>query len=201
MNEDPSPIEQQERVTLRPENLRGLAHPLRLRLLGLLREDGPSTATKLAERVGQSSGATSYHLRQLADYGFIIEDPERTNAGRERWWKAAHRVTDVPKAEIRNAPLEADGFLRALAAELYQKMDAFISELPTMPEEWDESSTMSDTMLRLTAKEAKQLRREFIRLMERYRQDQPGVEGPAGAERVVVQVQVMPQLRGNEPTS
>jgi DNA-binding transcriptional ArsR family regulator len=197
MPEDPTPIEGQDRVVLGPQNLRGLAHPLRLRLLGLLREDGPSTATKLAERVGQSSGATSYHLRQLADYGFIVEDPERTSAGRERWWKAAHRITDVSKPEIRNTPVEAEGFMRALAAELYQKIDAFVSELPTMPEEWDESSTLSDTMLRLTPEEAKELRRELIGLMERYRQDAPGVAAPAGAERVILQVQLMPQPLGD----
>jgi DNA-binding transcriptional ArsR family regulator len=61
----PEPFEQ-DAVMLDPHNLRGLAHPLRVRLLGLLRSDGSSTATRLAERLGQSSGATSYHLRQLA---------------------------------------------------------------------------------------------------------------------------------------
>ncbi|NEE24033.1 helix-turn-helix transcriptional regulator, partial [Streptomyces sp. SID7982] len=46
--------------------LRSLAHPLRIRLLNTLREFGPATASKLGERLGESSGATSYHLRQLA---------------------------------------------------------------------------------------------------------------------------------------
>jgi predicted transcriptional regulator len=60
-----------------PRSLRGLAHPLRLHLLGLLRADGPATASQLAARTGQSSGATSYHLRQLAAYGFVVEDTGR----------------------------------------------------------------------------------------------------------------------------
>jgi DNA-binding transcriptional ArsR family regulator len=64
----------EDQVRLRAEMLRGIAHPLRVRLLDLLREDGPSTATRLAERTGQSSGATSYHLRQLAAYGFVVEE-------------------------------------------------------------------------------------------------------------------------------
>src|SRR5215831_7404684 len=72
-------------------NLRGIAHPIRVRLLALLRDDGPSTATRLAARTGLNSGATSYHLRQLERFGFVVED-ERTG-GRERWWRAAHRVT------------------------------------------------------------------------------------------------------------
>ena len=53
--------------------VRALAHPLRLELLDLLRFEGPSTATLLANRVGESSGTTSYHLRQLARYGYIEE--------------------------------------------------------------------------------------------------------------------------------
>jgi DNA-binding transcriptional ArsR family regulator len=79
----------EEVVTPDARSLRGLAHPLRLQLLGLLRMDGPATATQLAERTGQSSGATSYHLRQLAAYGFVIEDLDRTTGRRDRYWRAA----------------------------------------------------------------------------------------------------------------
>ena len=70
---------------LDPRRLRALAHPLRIQLLSLLRKDGPATATLLAKRLGESSGATSYHLRQLAAYAFVEDDPERSKAGRERW--------------------------------------------------------------------------------------------------------------------
>jgi predicted transcriptional regulator len=63
-----------DRVELNATNLRGLAHPIRVKLLGALRLDGPSTATRLASRLGLSSAATSYHLRQLAAYGFVVED-------------------------------------------------------------------------------------------------------------------------------
>ncbi|MGH3491934.1 MAG: helix-turn-helix domain-containing protein, partial [Sciscionella sp.] len=79
--------------------LQSLAHPLRLRLLGLLRLFGPSTATKLAARCGESSGLISYHLRNLADAGLVVQaervdlaDVEQTG-GRERWWKAARLTT------------------------------------------------------------------------------------------------------------
>ncbi|HZB35626.1 MAG TPA: helix-turn-helix domain-containing protein, partial [Gaiellaceae bacterium] len=53
------------------ETLRAFVHPLRNRLLGALRIDGPATASELARRFDESSGATSYHLRQLARYGFV----------------------------------------------------------------------------------------------------------------------------------
>jgi predicted ArsR family transcriptional regulator len=59
---------------------------------GLLRIHGPATATSLATRLGINTGQTSYHLRHLADHGFVVDDEERGN-GRERWWKAAPQST------------------------------------------------------------------------------------------------------------
>ena len=46
--------------------LRGPVHPLRGRILEQLQYRGPATATILGERLGESSGSTSYPLRQLA---------------------------------------------------------------------------------------------------------------------------------------
>jgi DNA-binding transcriptional ArsR family regulator len=65
--------------------VRALAHPLRLRMLEALGQ-GAATASMLARDLGESSGATSYHLRALAAAGIIVEDLERRK-GRERWWK------------------------------------------------------------------------------------------------------------------
>src|SRR3712207_9537790 len=61
-------------------------------LLALLRSEGPSTASRLGQRIGESSGTTSYHLRQLAGLGFVEEVPGQGTA-RERWWRARHRRT------------------------------------------------------------------------------------------------------------
>jgi len=68
--------------------LRALAHPLRVEIMNELSDFGPATASMLAERLGESSGATSYHLRQLAKHDIIVEDTER-GSGRERWWRMA----------------------------------------------------------------------------------------------------------------
>lgn len=187
-------------VHLNPHNLRGLAHPLRSRILSLLRLDGPSTATRLAERLGQSSGATSYHLRQLATYGFVVEDDERTGPGRERWWRATAQFTDLSRRTARESVGEAEGFLRALATECAQEIDGFVSELPTLPPEWDEGWTISDRVLRLTPAEAKRLRKEIATVVARYRQDQPGgaPDAPATSERVILQVQVLPRVQRDD---
>ena len=71
--------------SLGAKEVRALAHPLRLRMLEAL-SNGPATASMLARDLGESSGATSYHLRALAASGIIVEDLDRRK-GRERWWK------------------------------------------------------------------------------------------------------------------
>lgn len=71
--------------TLDMESLKGLAHPLRVRILDVLTTYGPQTASSLADRLGESSGSTSYHLRQLERHHFIHEVAGRGSA-RERWW-------------------------------------------------------------------------------------------------------------------
>jgi DNA-binding transcriptional ArsR family regulator len=169
--------------------LRGLAHPLRVRILGLLREDGPATATTLADRLGQSTGATSYHLRILANYGFVVDDPER-NVGRERWWKAAHRSTRLESPEL--PPAEAEGYLRAVAAQYADRVDRFLDEMASLPRQWLDPFTISDWRLRLTLEEARELNEAIFAFAERYRRDGDDVPYPDGAEKVAFQVQILP---------
>src|SRR6202034_4268220 len=73
-----------------PRALRAYAHPVRMKLVGLLRTEGPLTATRAAELLGESSGTCSFHLRQLAKYGLVEEDGGGT--GREKPWRATSMV-------------------------------------------------------------------------------------------------------------
>jgi DNA-binding transcriptional ArsR family regulator len=95
-------VEEQFKIS-DPRVLKVVAHPLRVRMLGLLRAEGPATASELGRKVGESSGSTSYHLRELAKYGFIEEDPERRD-GRERRWRARHRYTSWDNLEMSATP-------------------------------------------------------------------------------------------------
>jgi DNA-binding transcriptional ArsR family regulator len=180
---------------VRPDatTLRGLAHPLRVRILGMLRENGPATATTLAERLGQSTGATSYHLRILATYGFVVDDPER-NVGRERWWKAAHTTTRLNIETL--PPADTEGYLRAVAAQYADRVDRFLGEMASLPTGWLDPFTISDFPLALTLDEARELNEAVFAFVERYRRDLPDVPRPDGAERVVVQVQILPFPEG-----
>jgi DNA-binding transcriptional ArsR family regulator len=150
--------------------LRALAHPLRLRLVGLLRIDGPATATGLAHRVGESSGSTSYHLRQLAAAGFIEEAPE-LGKGRERWWRASQRETSWSPARFLHSPSARRADLTVRREILrWQKvvLEQWLIEEPTWGEDWVDSAAESDHLLELTADELRSFKEEYLELATRY---------------------------------
>lgn len=145
-------------VTPQPHQLRALAHPVRLRMLGILRLDGPATATTLATRLGLNTGATSYHLRQLAQHGFIVDDESQGN-GRERWWKAAHQSTrtEAPAPDDDAAWEELDAYAQTVATVYTEWLQRAVEERPLLPIAWREASTMSDYHQRLTPASAKRV--------------------------------------------
>jgi DNA-binding transcriptional ArsR family regulator len=160
-----------------PRSIRALAHPLRLQLLDLLRFDGPATATVLAHRTGESTGATSYHLRQLAQYGYIEDEP--SEGGRERWWRYRER---------RPAVAGHGDEMRRLAAELLSReahaIDRFLAER-SRAAEWDAASFFQSRALRLTAAELDELRLSIERLLDGYRPADAD-DAPDGARPVRV---------------
>ena len=83
-NNQPEVVKHDRQIDL--ESLKALAHPLRVKIFDVLSTYGSFTASGLAERLGESSGATSYHLRQLEKHGFVRE-VEGKGVGRERWWE------------------------------------------------------------------------------------------------------------------
>jgi len=122
---------------LTPSTVKGLLHPIRLRVFDLLQVDGPATATTLGRRIGQSTALASYHLRVLAEHGFVVEDAERGDR-RERWWRAAHRsaLFTFRAAEDPGTPEtveDAAAFIHLVAEESHRKVLAFISSLAGQP--------------------------------------------------------------------
>lgn len=146
-------------VSPTPHQLRALAHPVRLRMLGLLRVNGPATASSLAQRLGLNSGATSYHLRQLADHGFIEDDHERGN-GRERWWRASHSSTRVDEGSAQRTEQEQDeveAYLQTVVTIYQENMQRAIEEHALLPRQWQDATTFSDYQQRMTPARAREL--------------------------------------------
>lgn len=164
------------------EQIKALAHPERLRMLGILRLHGPQTASSLAARLGLNSGATSYHLRQLARHGFIGEAPE-LGTKRDRWWRAAHQATrfetDAPSG---SAEADAtDAFLQVLLSEHFAQAQRALAQAQSLPAEWRHAATASDATLLLTAEEATALSQELVERLIEMRRDTPPLDGPAPA--------------------
>jgi DNA-binding transcriptional ArsR family regulator len=171
--------------------LRALAHPARARLLGLLRLEGPATATALARRLGTNSGQTSYHLRQLAEVGMVEEDTE-LGTGRDRWWRAAHDTTSWSSVHFRDDPDDraADDWLVGYAARLHARwVQDWLDTRSEWSKAWLDASDMSDIRLRLNPQRTKAMVEELHAVLERYREH----EGGPGAEPVTVTLHAFPQ--------
>lgn len=153
--------------------LRAVAHPLRLRLLNTLREFGPATASKLGERLGESSGATSYHLRQLAESG-LVEDAPELGKGRERWWRSVHDGSMFESSDFRtHADPEVRGaidfVLHETATTHAQELNTWLGTISDWSEEWQRSWDLSDFKIRLTPELAMELSQKMHDLVESYR--------------------------------
>ncbi|NEE27218.1 helix-turn-helix domain-containing protein [Streptomyces sp. SID7982] len=188
-------------VVLDAKGLRAMAHPVRVQVVGLLRKHGPSTATRLAERLGVNSGTASYHLRQLGAAGFVEEDTERGNA-RERWWRSVHRTTWFNDPELAEREPEAALAYQQSVASIYAlRTRQTLNELQTMPRVWRERFDLSDWVLRLTPEETTALYQELGDVIGRYRRDTPenAATAPAGAERVGLITHILPELNTHAP--
>lgn len=158
-----------------PQTLRALAHPLRSRLLGLLRLEGPSTATRLGARVGESSGSTSYHLRQLARHGFVAE-VEGEGSGRERWWQAQHVMTHWEPDELVDQPggAEASTHMHRLQIEGWgRELRAWADHGEVHGREWSRVAGLSDYVLRLTPDEARSVLQQLYAVLDRVAERAP----------------------------
>lgn len=181
-----------------PRALRALAHPIRLELVGLLRRRGPLTATKAAGLLGESSGSTSFHLRQLAKYGLVEE--AGGGAGRERPWRATAMFTGWPDVADTPELAAASELLRGVIAERYfEQLIRWLERHDSEPDDWQAAAPFGDTLVWLTADELRELAREEQALMDRYIDRQTDPESrPAGA-RLVSYLHLAFPTETNEP--
>jgi predicted ArsR family transcriptional regulator len=160
-----------ESVRLDSRQIRVLAHPLRSRLLGSLRLGGPATATSLARELGTNTGATSYHLRQLADVGLVVEE-ERPGGGRQRWWRAVHDASSWSRTQYDEDPdaAAAAEWLEAYQVERFAERAAgWLAAAPQQPADWRDAAGLSDFALRLDPARTRELMADLLAVVERHR--------------------------------
>ncbi len=180
--------------------LKALAHPLRLDLLEAVSIHGPLTATAASELVGESPANCSWHLRQLAKYGFIEEVPDAH--GRQRPWRRTGTGMEWDQSPEDPETQEAS---RALTTVYLNREMARIQEAMqrTQPAGWEERVIATESLSWLTADEMSQLGDEIGALLERFRGRvrDPGLR-PAGSRPVRMLALAAPddRLQPTHPT-
>ncbi|MGA5064714.1 winged helix-turn-helix domain-containing protein [Streptomyces exfoliatus] len=185
---DPQPADEQPRsIRLTdPRALRAYAHPLRMTLVGLLRANGPFTATRAAELTGESVASCSYHLRILAKYGLVEEAPG--GRGREKPWRATARYTEWPEySEDAAVSQAADALSAAIAERYFERVTRAMENRHRLPKEWREAEQFGDSLLHLTPEELAGLGERINALLLPYeaRASDPSLR-PEGARPVIV---------------
>ena len=178
---------------LEVDALKALAHPLRVRIFSELSTFGPSTASALGERLGESSGATSYHLRQLEKHGFVREDCERGNA-RDRWWERVPGPVEF--ASDGGVARDAENLVEMEFARLGdQRFTDYWLQREGLEEDWLRAAQASSANLLLSAAELDELGDEVLAVLQRYR-DRPD---DGSRRRVEVVFRGFPVMRSAPP--
>lgn len=161
----------EERRTIRlndPRALRAYAHPLRLSLIGMLRRNGPMTATQCAAVLDENVPNCSFHLRQLAKYG--LAEPAPAADGRERPWQATASSTswtdDSDDLETRVA---ADQLNAAILRQYIRRAEAYLAVRGEESVEWRAAAGFSDDMIYVTAGQLVTLTEQVESLLAPYR--------------------------------
>ncbi|MFC5750573.1 ArsR/SmtB family transcription factor [Actinomadura rugatobispora] len=153
--------------TADPERLKALSHPLRRKILRRLAAHGPATSTTIGEALGENTGTTSYHLRQLEKYGFVEEIPERS-AGRERWWRPTRGPRDV-RMPAAGSLAAADRPVLAEVLRLGHAEDmALLSRLPEEYERDREWARLSRGFTHMTREGLAEFFEGYLRLLREH---------------------------------
>lgn len=183
-----------EQAVVGPAAIKGLAHPLRLRLLAELNARGSATASQLGDALGESSGSTSYHLRQLHRHGFVEEDAERGTA-RERVWIPRRGGWSLPALDLAEDPATApavDVVMQAQLALDQKRVVDVMAHAAEWSEEWREATVRRETHVTLDAAQLTRLHEELSEVIDRYKEMEPH----EGARRISVVYMLLPTEHG-----
>jgi DNA-binding transcriptional ArsR family regulator len=152
-----------------PKMLRAIAHPVRNRILTELAASGPMRAADLARELDLPANQMSFHLRQLAKYGLVEEDPEAARDKRDRVWRPASpdgvsiNLTDLEKQPGGQAASVV--FRQHAASWGHHVVDAAYSDEGRDPKTF---RTVTEQAVRLTREEALELAAELDAVVTRW---------------------------------
>lgn len=170
-----------EQPVVDPAVLRAVSHPVRNRVLAELHAAGPLRAADVAQALDIPANQASFHLRQLAKYGLVVEAPEAARDGRDRVWKpAAYAGLEIDLGRLERTPegrAAGDVYRRHLGETLARTVARAVER----HEPEAHHVMLSDAAVRLTDDEARDLTRELVEVVERHAERTRSADD--GAER------------------
>ena len=151
--------------------LKAVAHPLRRRLLDLLRVDGPSMPSVLARNTGQAVANISHHLRVLADAGLIEEAPGLARNRKEHWWRMVDPQISWSVADFTADAADIAAADAAMAIGLRRQVElasAWLGSPASREEPWTDSAFSTDGFLNLSPAELAEMGAEIQEVIDRY---------------------------------
>lgn len=176
-----------------PRAVRALAHPGRLLIMRRLNSAGPSTASECARVAGMSPSAASYHLNQLARYGFVREAPSRGDR-RERVWEAlvpGFSITTAGASDQEALVVEAET-ARSFLETSRITSERWMERYPHEPAEWRDATNFGMKVLRADPETMRDLFRQMSALLEPYVADPSADDVPDGSRLVNVEIRMFP---------
>jgi DNA-binding transcriptional ArsR family regulator len=157
--------------------LRALAHPVRIALFEELTLGGAMTATQIGERIGETATTCSFHLRQLAKYGFVEE--AGGGAGRSRPWRLTSIGMSFAPGGDPEAQIASDAVVRMFRERQFGRYDEWRASKGSYPRQWQEAAINSQYLFYLTAEELEQLSHEVHDLLSRWSRLEDRLEDPS----------------------
>jgi len=151
--------------------LAAMAHPLRRRLMDVLKVDGPATASAIAGRTDQAVANVSHHLRVLHSSGLVEEAPELARDRRERWWRLVSPSLRWSSSDFVDEPAAAAIAEAAQSLNLDHHANlvrAWFAAADSERAHWSDAAFSTDKWLHLTPEELSELSKEVIALAERW---------------------------------
>ena len=183
-----------------PRALRAVAHPTRLKLMGLLRRLGPLTATQAGERIDESPAGCSFHLRTLAKWGLVEE--AGGGRGRERPWQATSVGTEWPAHGPSPEADEAGDMLSRLVVERwFEEAMQWVERRGEETHEWREAAVLEDRILYLTSAELEDVRKRIGELLDPYVRRAVEPDSRPADSRAVSHVQLAIPFADDAPPS
>jgi DNA-binding transcriptional ArsR family regulator len=170
--------------------MRALSHPVRISIMEALGLGGPMTATEVGEVIDESPTTCSFHLRQLAKYGFVEE--AGGGKGRARPWRVVNLGFSIPAThDDPEVNVAANVLTRVTRERQLARYQNWVDTRASYPRDWQDGAISSEYVFYLTAGELKQLDTEMQELLRRWFGDGGRITDPAQRPPGSVAVEVL----------